>query len=50
MGSGQNNFKSDSIEYSTPLKIVTPLIKEFEITKDVCASLSNYKCNDYWTK
>ena len=51
MGVGkQNDFKSDSIEYSTPLKIVQPLIKEFNITKDVCASASNHKLPDYWTK
>jgi hypothetical protein len=40
---------SKSIEYSTPLKIVNPLIKEFSITKDVCASKDNYKLDDYWT-
>ena len=51
MGVGKNNeFKSDSIEYSTPLKIVEPLIKEFNLTKDVCASASNHKLPDYWTK
>ena len=41
-------FKSNSIEYSTPLSIVEPLIKEFELTKDVCASDLNYKLIDYW--
>ena len=30
--------KSNSVEYSTPLKIVQPLINEFGLTKDVCAS------------
>ena len=51
MGVGKKNeFKSDSIEYSTPLKIVNPLIDEFGITKDVCASINNYKLSDYWTK
>lgn len=40
---------SKSIEYSTPLKIVNPLINEFSLTKDVCASKDNYKLNDYWT-
>lgn len=43
-------FKSNGIEYSTPLKIVEPLIKEFGLTKDVCASLTNHKLPDYWTK
>lgn len=51
MGLGKNTeFKSDSIEYSTPLKIVNPLIKEFGLTKDVCASELNHKLDDYWTK
>ena len=44
------NFNSDSIEYSTPLKLVIPLLREFNITKDVCASKSNFKCKDYFTK
>ena len=42
--------KSNKTEYSTPPKIVEPLIKEFNITRDVCASLENYKLPDYWTK
>ena len=42
--------ESKHIEYSTPLGIVNPLIKEFEITRDVCASEENYKAPDYWTK
>ena len=42
--------KSKSIEYSTPLAIVNPLIKEFDLVKDVCASNDNYKLPDYWTK
>lgn len=41
--------KSRSIEYSTPLKIVNPLIEEFSLTRDVCASKDNYKLDDYWT-
>ena len=41
---------SDSMEYSTPLQIVEPLIREFNLTKDVCASSLNYKLSDYWTK
>jgi len=43
-------FKSNSVEYSTPLKIVEPLIREFYLTVDVCASASNYKTEKYWTK
>jgi site-specific DNA-methyltransferase (adenine-specific) len=42
--------QSISIEYSTPLRIVEPLIKEFHLTKDVCASSTNNKLSDYWTK
>ena len=42
--------ESNSVEYSTPLKIVEPLIKEFGITRDVCASELNHKLADYWTK
>ena len=41
--------KSRSIEYSTPLKLVNPLILEFNLTRDVCASKENYKLADYWT-
>ena len=40
---------SRSIEYSTPLEIVNPLIKEFSLTRDVCASKYNFKLNSYWT-
>lgn len=51
MGLDKNyKFKSNSIDYSTPLKIVEPLIKEFSLTKDVCADENNYKLPDYWTK
>jgi phage N-6-adenine-methyltransferase len=40
---------SRSIEYSTPLEIVNPLIEEFSLTRDVCASKENYKLDNYWT-
>ena len=42
--------KSKSIEYSTPDSIVKPLIQEFDLTRDVCASKNNFKLNKYWTK
>ena len=42
--------ESNSVEYSTPLKIVQPLINEFELTTDVCASSRNYNLPKYWTK
>jgi hypothetical protein len=41
--------ESNSVEYSTPLKIVKPLINEFGLTKDVCASSLNHKLPNYWT-
>jgi len=51
MGIGaQNEFKSNSIEYSTPLVLVRPLIQEFDLIWDVCASKLNHKCPKYWTK
>ena len=42
--------ESKSVEYSTPLKIVEPLINEFDITTDVCASELNHKLPKYWNK
>jgi len=50
IGNKKNSFKSKSIEYSTPKTIVNPLIDEFEITTDVCASSLNHKLPNYWTK
>jgi site-specific DNA-methyltransferase (adenine-specific) len=50
IGDRANSFKSNSIEYSTPISIVEPLIKEFSIEIDVCASSLNHKLPDYWTK
>lgn len=42
--------ESKSVEYSTPFKIVEPLINEFGITTDVCASELNHKLPKYWNK
>ena len=42
--------KSDGIEYSTPLGLIEPLIKEFNLITDVCASDKNHKLPKYWTK
>ena len=42
--------ESKSIEYSTPLALVNPLIEEFGLTRDVCASKLNHKLPEYWTK
>jgi len=49
MGQGKIG-QSNGIEYSTPIAIVNPLINEFGLTKDVCASQTNHKLQDYWTK
>ena len=38
-----------SHEYSTPLSIVNPLIKEFDLHIDVAASAQNAKLPHYWT-
>ncbi len=50
MGIDTNSFTSKSVEYSTPIEIVEPLIKEFNIILDVCASGDNNKCSKYYTK
>lgn len=51
MGIGKtSNFKSESVEYSTPIKLFEPLQKEFNIELDVCASKANHKCDTYYTK
>ena len=51
MGIGKNiNFKSDSIEYSTPNKLFIPLRDEFNLKLDVCASLLNHKLESFYTK
>ena len=51
MGLGKNTeFKSDKTNYSTPLKLIAPLIDEFKLITDVCADKYNYKCEKYWTE
>ncbi len=50
IGNKKNTFTSKSIEYSTPLAIVQPLIEEFNLTRDVCASDLNHKLPQYWKK
>jgi len=51
MGIGRKaEFKSNSVEQSTPLNLFTPLKVEFNIKLDVCASKNNYKCERYFTK
>ena len=41
--------KSLSVEYSTPLRIINPLIEEFDLLFDICASAENHKLPFYWT-
>lgn len=50
MGIDTNSFKSKSVEYSTPLEIVEPLKKEFNLKLDVCATQDNKKCEEFYTK
>jgi len=50
MGIDNNAFKSKSEEYETPKEIFEPLQKEFNLQLDVCASSSNYKLDNYFTK
>lgn len=50
IGNKKNSFESKNVEYSTPLPIIRPLIREFKITKDVCANKENHKLPDYWSK
>jgi phage N-6-adenine-methyltransferase len=50
MGIGKSNkFKSIDDDYSSPISIAFPLVKEFGLTLDVCASKSNAKCERYFT-
>lgn len=50
MGIENNQFKSKSEEYSTPLEIVNPLIEKFKLKLDVCATPNNAKCERHITK
>ena len=51
MGIGHNNtFRSETVEYSTPLALFEPLANEFHLQRDVCASSTNAKLPAYWTK
>lgn len=50
MGIGRiNNFKSDKIIYSTPIKLFNFINKEFNFNLDVCALPENSKCDNYFT-
>lgn len=45
-----NTFKSDKIDYSTPIKLFEYLNNEFHFNIDVCANASNAKCSSYFTE
>lgn len=51
MGIGKNNsFKSNSVVYSTPIKLFKNLDSEFHFNLDVCANSDNAKCEKYFTE
>lgn len=50
MGIGKtNNFKSENVVYSTPIKLFKCIDDEFNFTLDVCALPENAKCQNYFT-
>lgn len=50
MGIGKiNNFKSDKVVYSTPVKLFDFINKEFNFELDVCALPENAKCKSYFS-
>ena len=50
MGLGKNNeFKSNKVDYSTPMSLFKPLKEEFDLEWDVCANNENHKLDNYWT-
>lgn len=50
MGIGKiNNFKSDNIVYSTPIKLFNVIDNEFKFNLDVCALPENAKCVNYFS-
>jgi phage N-6-adenine-methyltransferase len=51
MGIGKiNNFKSEKIVYSTPIKLFEVINKEFNFNLDVCANEENAKCQSYFSE
>ena len=50
MGIGKiNNFKSDKVVYSTPVKLFDFINSEFNFDIDVCALPENAKCKSYFS-
>lgn len=51
MGRFDNNkFDSNNQEWETPQILFDDLNKEFNFTRDVCASDANKKCNIFWSE
>ena len=45
-----NRFKSKGQEWETPDELFNSLNEIFSFTRDVCASLENRKCEDFWSE
>lgn len=50
MGLGNVKFSSDRVDYSTPIKLFTPINDEFNLELDVCANNENHKLNSFFVK
>ena len=50
MGIGENTFKSNSIEYSTPQILFNSMNILYNFELNVCASVENAKCKLFYTK
>jgi phage N-6-adenine-methyltransferase len=42
-------FSSESVEWETPQHLFDIINKNFNFTLDVCASINNHKCSNYFT-
>lgn len=45
-----NRFNSENQSYETPDELFDKVNQEFKFTRDVCASLSNRKCEQFWSE
>ena len=45
-----NRFKSNNQEWETPDDLFLRLNKQFSFTRDVCASVENTKCKEFWSE
>ncbi len=46
----KNRFKSNNQSWETPDDLFTRIDRDFNFTRDVCASSHNAKCKNYWTE